>query len=65
MKAFPNVTGASGMELRDYFAAKVLAAWLSSTEFNKAFQKNLVSAESTAEAAYDWADVMMEARETE
>ena len=62
MKAFPTHKE-EGMDLRDYFAAKVLAAWLSSTEFHKAYKKNSVSAEGAAEAAYCWADLMMEERD--
>ena len=55
MKAFPRDSGADqqGMDLRDYFAAKVLAALI---------QRNTGRAESWADIAYKYADAMMEAR---
>ena len=55
MKAFPNVTGEKGMDLRDYFAAKIMQGF--------AFDSNWVSGAAAAERAYRWADAMMEARE--
>ena len=65
MKAFPTtrndeITGIwqteDGMDLRDYFAAKVLPALL--------FDINAISIDpiKTAKLAYAYADVMMEAR---
>jgi hypothetical protein len=65
MKAFPTTYrnydesinhDCSGMELRDYFAAKALAGLVA-----KAVSENQ-SAEIAAEAAYMFADAMMEAR---
>jgi hypothetical protein len=65
MKAFPTyhpIAGtmnlhADGMELRDYFAAKALQGLVA-----KAVSENQ-SAETAAEAAYMFADAMIEARE--
>jgi hypothetical protein len=57
MKAFPNVTNEKGMDLRDYFAAQMLASVFSSTA------KSPPSLESVAKAAYAMADEMMKARE--
>jgi len=65
MKAFPTyhpIAGtmdlhADGMELRDYFAAKALQGLVA-----KAVSENQ-SAEIAAEAAYMFADAMMEARD--
>lgn len=56
MKAFPNVTGEEGMDLRDYFAAKAMQGFASNPNWAS-------DAEATAEIAYLWADAMMEARE--
>ena len=61
MKAFPSPhdpkTGTMqlGMELRDYFAAKAMAA-LIHVQVETAQQQS-------AESAYEWADAMMKARE--
>ncbi len=57
MKAFPSATGAVGMDLRDYFAAQMLASVFSSTA------KSPPSLESVAKAAYAMADAMMKARQ--
>jgi hypothetical protein len=66
MKAFPlsieNNYRQDGMDLRDYFAAKVLQGLLASTDSNQerfgatGFVDNLVR------SAYTYADAMMEAR---
>lgn len=56
MKAFPNMTGEKGMDLRDYFAAKAMQGFASDPDWAS-------DAEATAEIAYLWADAMMEARE--
>lgn len=59
MKAFPITSKYdenNGMELRDYFAAKALSGLVA-----KAVSENQ-SAEIAAEAAYMFADAMMEAR---
>ena len=59
MKAFPNMTGEKGMDLRDYFAAKVLQALLTT---------DLIPHEDLlvySEAAYEMADAMMKAREND
>jgi hypothetical protein len=62
MKAFPlkavnQFDDSEGMDLRDYFAAQMLASVFSSTA------KSPPSLESVAKAAYAMADAMMEARE--
>ena len=68
MKAFPSIDWdsqiesknnqltpiSSGMDLRDYFAAKCIRLFLSEGSFN--------SAEAAAKTAYEYADAMMEAR---
>ncbi|AEZ50850.1 hypothetical protein DC1_00032 [Burkholderia phage DC1] len=51
---------ASGMSLRDYFAAKALAGWIASTEP----QRNPVEvADRIAAGCYALADAMLRARE--
>lgn len=61
-KAFPNVTGQTGMDLRDYFAAKTLAALLSTQEVHAGIAEQRVTPAEVAQTAYQWADLMMEAR---
>jgi len=57
MKAFPTVTGAVGMDLRDYFAAKAMQSLMTNI-------KNVGPLiEFVPQAAYEWADAMMKARE--
>lgn len=48
-----------GMSLRDYFAAKALAA-MAGTHGGRAFDPH-----GTAKAAYEFADAMMEARDNQ
>jgi hypothetical protein len=65
MKAFPNMTGEKGMDLRDYFAAQALTgAQIWDAVLNG---RNSVLAangvDSLAEVAYAVADAMMKARE--
>lgn len=57
MKAYPNseVHGQLGMDLRDYFAAKAMQAMLSWEDCGNF---------SVSKEAYQMADAMMEARET-
>ena len=66
MKAYPTtyinydesiLTDCTGMDLRDYFAAKALGGLVA-----KAVSENQ-SAEIAAEAAYMFADAMIKARE--
>jgi hypothetical protein len=57
MKAFPNVTGAVGMELRDYFAAKIMQSILVT---GKNLPRNY---DLFAKDAYEIADLMMEERD--
>jgi hypothetical protein len=54
MKAFPNMAGQQGMDLRDYFAAKAMQAYLTG-------DYDLYPNE-VAEKAYQVADWMMETR---
>jgi hypothetical protein len=60
MKAFPseknNILNDQGMDLRDYFAAKVMQYWLSNPIDNRQIEK-------LCEGAYQIADAMMKARE--
>jgi hypothetical protein len=66
MKAFPNgiitnekgliVGGQTGMDLRDYFAAKSLQALVSRGDYNQ---------DTCAVIAYQYADAMMRAREND
>jgi len=58
MKAFSNVTGEKGMDLRDYFAAKAMQVLLSGMQKGQEAQVLLVPI-----AAYKIADAMMKARE--
>ena len=55
MKAFPNHRS-EGMELRDYFAAKAMAALID------VFKDHPTNVETVAQTAYRMADAMMEAR---
>lgn len=59
MKAFPTATGAVGMDLRDYFAAKALQGLLAADPGTDA--DSLV--EILAAASYQLADAMMRQRE--
>jgi hypothetical protein len=66
MKAFPNMTGEKGMDLRDYFAAKaVQSLWANGPAgFETRAKKEKKPAEQlVAELAYSLADHMMAARE--
>lgn len=64
MKAFPTVTTnnegnevhCGGMDLRDYFAAKVMGYWLSYPIEEQRMDK-------LSKCAYEVADAMMKARE--
>lgn len=61
MKAFPDshMCNNEGMDLRDYFAAKVMAA-----SFYDPLEMSLGEMKDTAEAAYLMADAMMKVRKT-
>jgi hypothetical protein len=67
MKAFPNLVGQLGMDLRDYFAAKAMQAMLASPELLVIVTADEVlgdnSRERCARCAYNFADAMMKARE--
>jgi hypothetical protein len=57
MKAFPETAiGNEGMDLRDYFAAKAMQAWI-----NEIGRPNWEA--TIAKYAYQQADAMMKARE--
>jgi len=58
MKAFPKTgdMGSSGMDLRDYFAAKAMQGLASDPDWCYGLDEG-------AELAYEWADEMMKARE--
>ncbi len=58
MKAFPNMTGEKGMDLRDYFAAAALQGFLATKS-----PLDLPPMDVVANSAYAFADAMMEARE--
>jgi hypothetical protein len=58
MKAFPSVTGAVGMDLRDYFAAKAMQGILANPEYTTA------NAWEITEWAYLQADKMLERKES-
>jgi hypothetical protein len=57
MKAFPNLVGQLGMDLRDYFAAKAMQGMLAG------YQGNPPEPEKVVEDAYYYADQMLKARE--
>jgi hypothetical protein len=57
MKAFPTVSGQTGMDLRDYFAAAAMQGVLAGMEKGQELQVPLVPT-----IAYKVADLMMEAR---
>jgi molybdopterin-guanine dinucleotide biosynthesis protein A len=57
MKAFPTVSGQTGMDLRDYFAAAALQGLLAGMQKGQEAQVLFVPV-----AAYKIADLMMEAR---
>ena len=51
----------SGMDLRDYFAAKAMQGFISEgTMFET--KQNEFQSDACAKAAYEWADAMMKAR---
>jgi hypothetical protein len=64
MKAFPNMTGQQGMNLRDYFAAKAMQGMLAHT--GVVYDKSRdVDDSAGAMRAYAIADKMIKAREIE
>lgn len=61
MKAFSNMAGEQGMDLRDYFAAAAMEGMLAHTGVE--YGKNaLIDDEAGAKRAYQIADLMMKAR---
>jgi hypothetical protein len=64
MKAFPTVSGQTGMDLRDYFAAAALPAAMADPDTQKTSQITWQDFyECAAIIAYRTADAMMKARE--
>ncbi len=72
MKAFPLVTQRpdgvvveynSGMDLRDYFAAKAMQSFIHSFSYRKEDENTVVVPNNICDHAYDIADLMMKARE--
>jgi hypothetical protein len=64
VKAFPNMAGQQGMDLRDYFAVKAMQAMICDPTVNNAMEDEGVDyADATAYLAYLVADAMMKARE--
>jgi len=74
IKAFPTMTGATGMELRDYFAAAALPLAMNWVEHNFKIELQFArpdwkwnmdesDAQEIAEIAYHLADAMMKERE--
>ncbi len=68
-QAFPHGDmvhgGCTGMTLRDYFAAKALAGWWSSSDTMCALPKDKTLVEFQTEACakfYEWADAMLAER---
>lgn len=65
-KAFPVITGAGGinpgMELRDYFAAKAMQAFLTTPREGN-FAESTSSAHMVVECAYHIADMMLRERD--
>ena len=58
----PFVRGASGMSLRDYFAAKAMEAWVSTFAHSRHPAEN-GGADDVARSSYALADAMLRARE--
>ena len=74
MKAFPNnekyTSETNGMDLRDYFAAKIIGGYVAGMKPNPVAQEGvcadgfaLNNAEALAKASYILADALMIARE--
>jgi bacterioferritin-associated ferredoxin len=71
MKAYPFqhknptsglTTASEGMELRDYFAVKVLQAQLSIPETIIAISTNKITVQNVCGSCYEWADEMIKQR---
>lgn len=59
VKAFPNMAGQTGMELRDYFAAKAMQGLMVTDMKDWPVGLDV----SLSKAAYELADAMMKARD--
>lgn len=66
MKAFPHKVMSAeqgqGMDLRDYFAAQAMVGIL--TMLRGGTEAIITVQETSSKYAYEWADAMMEARES-
>lgn len=62
MKAFLNHRS-EGMDLRDYFAAKAMQALIPACM--KTIAAELITPKNVVDSAYQWADLMIKAREPE
>ena len=62
-KAYDQMMAVGGMDLRDYFAAKAMQAYVQLKEVSLAISEGRTSSRKICEAAYDWADAMLKARE--
>jgi hypothetical protein len=60
MKAFPNMSGQQGMDLRDYFAAAALQGLLANPNLHEEIMK--MGQSWVPDSAYGWADAMIRAR---
>jgi hypothetical protein len=62
-KAFPNMTGQTGMDLRDYFAAQAMQTLIQIFAEDPTVDSPDERREIVAKSAYEQADAMMKARE--
>ena len=64
MKAFANMTGEQGMDLRDYFAAKAMQALIAHPHIEDTTKEEDVDhADFVSYLSYQVADAMMKARD--
>jgi hypothetical protein len=64
MKAFPNMTGQQGMDLRDYFAAKAMAVLITHPYIEESTKEEGVDhADFVSYLSYQVADAMMKERD--
>jgi hypothetical protein len=59
----PAISAADGMTLRDYFAAKAMAAYWTDPGISSEVAKSKRTQEYVAQWAYEMADAMLEERE--
>jgi len=72
MKAYPFshrhpttgvTTSSEGMDLRDYFAGQAMQSLLSIQEISLAIVQKRTTAQEVCAICYEWADLMLKARE--